>query len=187
MSSNGDLTKPEKRPRRTTGVDIRIIAYISSHQFWSMTVLLSICVVCAFLLSLANSYLMSLPGCRAGSSCYRILHSRWAFLPGIPWPVSFLGLSYFLSLLLVWIWKHGQFPFILRVLIRVGAAASFGFTCIMIFQSDICIYCLLTHAANLAFWMLSERMNLTQDKTGPVMAGFLACFILSTLLLVIVQ
>ena len=43
-----------------------------------------------------------LPGCGAESDCGKLAESIWGSIPGINWPVSYIGFSYFLGMLIAW-------------------------------------------------------------------------------------
>ena len=43
-----------------------------------------------------------LPGCGAESDCGKLADSVWGSIPGVNWPVSYIGFSYFLGMLIAW-------------------------------------------------------------------------------------
>ena len=116
--------------------------------------LLAVCSGAALMLVLEHLGGLSLPGCGAGSPCARAAESVWGKVPGIEWPVSFIGFAYFLGLLVTWLATRGALPGAARMLIRLGLVLSLGFVLIMIRGGYVCPYCLATHVANLAFGVL---------------------------------
>jgi hypothetical protein len=53
------------------------------------------CVLVALGMVLAHFDAVELPGCGTASDCTRAGESRWGKLPGIEWPLSFVGFAYF--------------------------------------------------------------------------------------------
>ncbi len=97
-----------------------------------------------------------LPGCGPASACARVTSGPWGRLPAIDWPVSFIGLAYFASLLAGWILVRGRLAPWSRWLIRAGATCSIMFLTVMLVERLLCPYCIGAHAAHLAFWLLAE-------------------------------
>lgn len=110
----------------------------------------------ALMLALEHLAGLSLPGCGAGSPCAQAAESIWGKVPYVEWPVSYLGLAYFLALLVAWLSLRGGLPSILRWLIRLGVLISVGFVVVMFVGGYICPYCLVSHIGNVAFWILAE-------------------------------
>ncbi len=98
----------------------------------------------------------SLPGCGPESACDQITNGPFGSVPGIEWPVSFVGFAWFLSLLVIWILGRGGLSAAGRWLIRVGVLASLGFVLIMVAKGAICPYCLASHLCNFGFWICME-------------------------------
>ena len=119
-------------------------------------VLLLVCVISALGLVLQHLGGMPLPGCGAGSPCAQVAESVWGRVPGLEWPVAYLGLAYFIGLLVSWLVFRGVTSAGLRWLIRFGVLTSIGFTIIMFVEGHVCQYCLATHAGNLLLWLLVE-------------------------------
>lgn len=99
----------------------------------------------------------ALPGCGLESACDRLLASPWAALPGVRWPLAFLGASWFLALGGAWFAARPGWPGAFRWLARGGALASLGLLGAMLQERALCPYCLLAHAASLAFLLFSEK------------------------------
>ena len=123
--------------------------------------LLVIAVVFSGALVLTKLGLISsgLPGCGAESDCSKLADGVWGSIPGINWPVSFVGFSYFLGMLIAWATTaRGGVSNALRWIARLGALISFGFIVVMISLDSFCLYCFIAHIANFAFWITLEMM-----------------------------
>jgi protein-disulfide isomerase len=99
---------------------------------------------------------MAPPGCGAKSPCRAAVSSAWGKVPGLGWPVSFVGFSYFLGALAAWVASGGSPAPAIRWITRLGAAASLLFIGVMLVDNLLCPYCLTSHAANLAFVGVAE-------------------------------
>jgi protein-disulfide isomerase/uncharacterized membrane protein len=110
---------------------------------------------------------MSLPGCGEGSPCAQAANSVWGKikLGGLEWPVSYLGLAYFLAALVTWIVTRGVVPLAFRYLVRLGAVVSLLFCAVIVAKWMFCPYCILAHLGNFAFWIVVELV--TARQTPP--------------------
>ncbi|MBC7771004.1 MAG: thioredoxin domain-containing protein [Pyrinomonadaceae bacterium] len=119
-------------------------------------------LVCLVFAAVASGFLVSkhfggvLPGCGPQSGCdalERSPRSRWPlpFTGGMVWPVSFLGLAYFISMLAAWLLSKRSIDVALRVLATLGVLASLMFAVAMLYEWKFCRYCAVAHAANAAF------------------------------------
>ncbi len=134
---------------------------VPAWAFAAGTVLLAVSVGASVMLALEHIVGLSLPGCGPGSGCEQAARSVWGKVPGLGWPVSFVGLAYFTSILAAWVgawtkgWDLGGVP---RWVARLGAAASLGFVAVMLVHMDkwFCPYCLAAHAGNLGFVVVFE-------------------------------
>ncbi|HRP62514.1 MAG TPA: hypothetical protein PK400_04405, partial [Phycisphaerales bacterium] len=79
-------------------------------------ILLAFSVISSAMLVLEHFGAMSLPGCGAGSACAKLTSGVWGKLPIVHWPVSFVGLAYFVSMLVAWLMAGGRPPLALRVI-----------------------------------------------------------------------
>src|SRR5512140_3168493 len=96
---------------------------VSGGAHWSIGVLLGTAVVLsAFLIS--KHFGGGLPGCGPASGCEALEKTPWGMVPGIRWPVSFLGFAWFFALLFGWMVTDREWPVTARWLLRVGGAAS---------------------------------------------------------------
>ena len=120
----------------------------------------------------------ALPGCGPQSACDQITNGPWGRIPGLDWPVSFLGLAWFLALFVAMLLSRDGLTPSLRWIIRVGALLSLGFVLIMVFEGAICPYCLATHVCNFALWITVEmaqpRLLVSRAALGGVATFFLA-------------
>jgi uncharacterized membrane protein len=125
---------------------------------------------------------LSLPGCGEGSDCAEVANSVWGKIPlgGLQWPVSFLGLAYFVGVLVAWIGSGGALPRSFRYLVRLGALISVGFSIILISKRMFCPYCVGTHVGNLAFWLTMELSRRVAAPSRFAPRGFIAAFVLVT-------
>ena len=130
-------------------------------------VLLLIAVGAAGTLAASHIGGITLPGCGSGSPCALAAASAWGAIPGVNWPVSFLGAAFFAGLLAGWIACRAAPAPLYRWIARAGAGVSLLYIGIMFGQKLLCPYCLVAHAANLLFVGLLEFGT-------PVAAGTLA-------------
>lgn len=113
-----------------------------------------------------------LPGCGPGSGCDKATNSVYGRLPvDVPgvgrWPVSFVGFTFFLSMLAAWVTqaRHNR---AIVVMARLGALGSVFFTVIMVMHMNqyFCKYCAVSHGANFVFWLCAEASR--RAKPGVV-------------------
>jgi protein-disulfide isomerase/uncharacterized membrane protein len=133
------------------------VADQSSGGFLIGALLLLVSIASSAMLGLEHLGAFALPGCGAGSPCARAAASVWGTVPGLQWPVSFLGLAYFLALGVAWIAARGRARGPLLWIIRGGVAMSAFFTVVALAGRYPCTYCLVAHAANIGFWVVAER------------------------------
>lgn len=99
----------------------------------------------------------NLPGCGAGSPCARAAASVWGKVPGLGWPVSFVGLAYFLGMYTAWQWGWGRLSRMGFFVARAGAVASVVFLAVALVESMACPYCIAAQVANLCFYGVAAR------------------------------
>jgi protein-disulfide isomerase/uncharacterized membrane protein len=120
--------------------------------------LLALSIVAALLMVLDHFGGLALPGCGEGSPCGKAAASIWGKVPGIDWPVSCVGLAYFVGLLAGWcVGPVGGTP-ALRWVTRVGGAVSLFYMALVVFADYRCLYCIASHVGNLGFWALLEYL-----------------------------
>lgn len=133
--------------------------------------LLLIAAGASSLLALQGLSSIPLPGCGLESGCERAVHSAWGRLPGLDWPLSYVGVAFFLGLLGAWLTGAGSLSAALRWLVRLGALSSVVLLAVMLRAGYLCPYCVATHVANLAFAALLElRARARHDAGSPAPA-----------------
>jgi protein-disulfide isomerase len=130
---------------------------------------------------------MAAPGCGIGSGCDLATKSKWGSLPVVNWPVSAVGFSYFLALLIAWLNCRSGVPPALRWLVRLGGAASLFYLGVLYFGGFSCEYCLATHASNLLFGVMLEGSGSRSNRSLAALARFSAVFAGVTLVIAIIQ
>jgi predicted DsbA family dithiol-disulfide isomerase/uncharacterized membrane protein len=125
---------------------------------------------------------LSLPGCGEGGGCEQALDSVWASVRvgGFEWPVSFLGLAYFLSAFVTWIAARGGLPQTFRYLVRLAALGSLGFCVILVLERTFCPYCIAAHIGNFAFWITMESVRIPLSRPRLTVISAVTLFVLVT-------
>jgi len=110
-----------------------------------------------------------LPGCGAVGPCAEAAAGRRGSVGG--WPVSYLGLASFAGLLAAWTdqGRGGVGPG-LRLVARAGALVSAVYLAVTAAGGHGCVYCLVVHAANLAFRVRAERAPASAASAYPALA-----------------
>jgi protein-disulfide isomerase/uncharacterized membrane protein len=130
---------------------------------------------------------LQLPGCGAESPCGRATASVWGRVPGTQWSTASVGLAYFAALAAAWIANMRRIAGPLRWLVRVGGAASVGFTVVMIAGGYLCPYCIAVHLGNLAFCVVTEAWSRGEGRAARQAATGAGTFVAATLLLAAVE
>ncbi len=128
-------------------------AALSKPLFTMGGVFLIISIGASLILVMKHLQFVEAPGCGAGGGCDQAANSPWGKVPLIDWPVSFIGLAYFVALAIMWInaTMNGGVTSMARTIVRLGAAMSVLFIIVMIAGGYLCWYCLATHLGNFAF------------------------------------
>ena len=132
-------------------------------------------------------YISMLPGCGPGSSCDPITSGPWGTIPLIEWPVSFLGLTWFIGMLWSWLKSSGNSRSLLW-LARVGVVASVGFIVLMGSLGTYCKWCMLAHVSNIVFWGIAElarRPGGSRPDCASAIYPFAKVFVSTTVGLVV--
>lgn len=133
--------------------------WISSSTYWTIAALLgAAAVLSAFLVS--KHFGGGLPGCGPTSGCEALEKTPWGKIPGIGWPVSFIGLAYFFALLVGWMSTDRNLPFPARWLFRAGGVGSLLLIGVMLAYRRFCPYCAGIHAANLTILIMIEQASM---------------------------
>ncbi len=150
---------------------------MSNHQnrscLWTIALIAVIgsIVASAVLVGEKLGFIPTLPGCGPDSGCAKVTSGPWGAIPGLAWPVSFVGLAWFAGMLVGWIRSRRQ-PSSLIWFIRLGMLGSLGFVIIMISTGSFCPWCAATHAFNLVFWVVAEVVHRQAQATElPVHRG----------------
>lgn len=123
---------------------------------------------------------MALPGCAVDSPCQKLASSAWGKVPGIGWPVSYVGFAYFAAMLVGWTLRPSTIGNAYRNVARLGALASIMFFIVMFQAGYVCQYCVAAHAGNLAFVLLLEFTRLSAKTILPSAATVGVSFALLT-------
>ncbi len=131
---------------------------LSGRTFWLGCAWLILSIAAALILAGKHLELIQAPGCGTGGGCEQAAASIWAKVPLINWPVSFLGLAYFVALTCAWTAARRSDGLSKRTkyLVRLGAALSVMFVAAMIAGGYLCWYCLAVHIGNLGFLTTME-------------------------------
>ena len=108
----------------------------------------------------------SLPGCGPASACDAITRGPFGSIPGLDWPVSYVGFAYFCGMLVAWTTCLIQVPLALRWLVRLSVLLSGMFLVVMAVEGALCPYCLTTHLCNIAFWGILECLAARSAACG---------------------
>lgn len=148
---------------------------------------LSVSLFSAVVLVLGHFEMMSVPGCGIGSPCADAAASVWGKLPIIEWPVSFVGLAYFIAVGIGWLVGKGLVPPPFKWLIRCGAAGSLFYVFVIVIFGHGCWYCLAAHAGNFAFWWIAERRSVPTRDAASTLAPTASAFVACSLVLAVLQ
>lgn len=136
-------------------------AIVPDGYYVAGIIFLAIAIFCTVMLVLSHVKGISLPGCQKGGACDQVAAGPWGKVPRTQWPISFVGLAYFSGLLLAWLGSKGGVAAPLRYLVRLGVLLSVLYVIVLIVEQKFCVYCLGTHAANFAFWIILEKCRST--------------------------
>lgn len=130
---------------------------MATPMFGLGVLLLGAAVVTTLVLSLSYIPGFVPPGCGEGGGCGKLKDHVASRVPGVNWPVAYVGLAYFAAALTVWLRsrKGGLHPMAVWVA-RLGGLASAAYIVIMLQAGTICEWCLATHIINLVFVGLVE-------------------------------
>ena len=155
--------KPTRPPATAEGIE-----GLSAGAFFVGTLLRLFAGVLTGVLVANHLNALSLPGCRPGGACEQAAASPWGKVPGTTWPISFVGLAYFVALLVTWLSsKSSGVSAPLKLVVRLGMLVSVMYVVVLIVQKHQCWYCIGTHACNLLFWLVVENCRV---RAGQVAA-----------------
>lgn len=148
---------------------------------------LAVSIIASIFLVLGHFQAMSIPGCGIGSPCAEAAASAWGKIPAIDWPVSFVGLAYFLAVAVGWSIGKGVVPPAFKWLTRAGAAVSLIYVLVIIVGGHWCMYCLAAHIGNFAFCWIVERRAAATKEIVSALAPTGSVFLAATLVLAVIQ
>jgi protein-disulfide isomerase/uncharacterized membrane protein len=125
---------------------------------------------------------MTIPGCGEGSGCAQAAASAWGSVPGLGWPVSHVGMAYFLALAVALAGPlRGQpIPAGVRVLAWVAALASVVYSIVMLTGGYACPYCIAIHLANFGV-LIGVEFGAKQAGPGkPALVAGAMTFVVAT-------
>lgn len=149
---------------------------------------LAVSAASSLVLAISSISGLSAPGCGPASACAELANGPWGKVPGIGWPVSFVGSAYFLGALAAWLLSRAGVAAAFRALVRLGALLSVMFVIVMIAKGQFCLYCVAAHAGNLLFWLIVERSGRQPSSASwrPVIATALV-FVAASAALGVIQ
>lgn len=115
---------------------------------------LAIAASASAMLCLHHFGALALPGCGAGSPCDQAARTAFGAVPGLGWPVSFVGAAYFSGLLVAWLSGRGRWSRGLWIVTWLGVAGSVVFSIAAVALKVPCVYCFVAHGANLVFALI---------------------------------
>jgi protein-disulfide isomerase/uncharacterized membrane protein len=130
---------------------------------------------------------IALWGCGPESGCARAAASAWGKVPGVNWPVSIMGFSYFAAMACTWLIARRGVPSALRWIARFGALVSVMYLVVMIAGSPFCQYCLVAHLANLVFLVLLEMAGGRERPAMPALGAFGGALVVTAASLLVVN
>lgn len=172
MSKSPPRSTPRSTPSSGQG-------RLSASRFTGGIILLSLACAASLALVLENLGALSLPGCGENSGCARAAASVWGKIPGLNWPLSSVGLAYFLGLLVAFITSRNGIPGGLRLLVRLSTLGSVVLMTAMFTNDYVCKYCLVVHALNLLFWLLLEFLPSARSGSIRTLGMVAGCFAIS--------
>jgi protein-disulfide isomerase len=113
-------------------------------------------LVCAAMLSLAwfGVFDLSEP---MSPGCSHALASPWGNVVSVfDWPIAFLSLAYIAAATVAWLMSTGAIAVYVLFMLRAGAIVSAACVSLTIAGDSLCVYWLILHIANLAFWLFAE-------------------------------
>lgn len=143
--------------------------------------------------TLSLSYLPNFepPGCAFESPCEAARESAYSKIPGIGWPVAYLGFAFVVAMLVAWLssYKVGVGRG-LAWMARAGALISLAYLGLIIvkrFQGEnlLCAWCIASHLANLGFLGVVEFTRRSTKpspalRSMPIVATAAVGFIIAT-------
>lgn len=141
---------------------------------------LVIAVIASAVLTLDSLGAITAPGCGVESDCATAAQSFWGTIPGLGWPTSFAGFTYFLSVLVAWLLTRGCFFGFMRWIVRLGALFS-AFLIVEMFRGGyLCHWCLIAHLGNFGFLGVMEFAGRVVPLRGRPLLAFVSMILVVT-------
>lgn len=176
--SNARTSKPAATKASATAVGATVP---SPGALWMLGLLcLIVSAGAALMLVLQNLAGMAIPGCGEGSPCASLARSVWGKVPGIGYPVSSLGLAYFIAVLGGWALARRGTSNLFRWIVRAGVFASLLLLTVIVIKGEFCPYCITVHVGNIAFWLLMEWSSRSGAVSARPSAAVVGVFIVAS-------
>ncbi len=148
-------------------------------RFFVGTLALLVATASSGLMSMHRLGAFALPGCSIQSPCEAAARSKWGTLPGLDWPLSYLGFAYFAALLASWTATRGRWGMASRALVTLGALPSILLLVVMLKDRLACPYCLAAHGGNLLLVAL-VWLGASSRRVAAGLAPIVGVFIVSS-------
>ena len=129
---------------------------------------LAVAVGASGMLCLHHFGAVALPGCGAGSPCDQAARTAFGTIPGIGWPVSFVGFAYYAAVACAWLAAGRRIAPGLRWMIRLGAVVSLMYMVAIVVEGKYCKYCIASHALNFALLACLEIGTMMSKRYAAV-------------------
>lgn len=130
---------------------------------------------------------VSLPGCGEQSACGDLSRGFFGSVPGVGWPTSYVGFTFFAAMMVAWTACWPKVPRSIVLLVRLGVLMSVVFMVVILVEWKLCPYCITAHLANIAFWITveySKSADTNETMEGSSMNSittFICSFVLLTM------
>lgn len=155
MPKNRHRKQAQHHPRNDRPANPDPAAPAATRALPAGVLALLIAIVLSGVLALDAFELINPPGCGVDGGCGAATSSAFGSVPlgFADWPASFLGLAYFLAMLVAWIATRGRVTTGMKLMLAAGALGSAFYVAVMLLNINryLCWYCLGSHAANFAF------------------------------------
>ncbi len=183
------------RPLQSTGPDRNTCMVPLSRVLFGLGLIcLGVGLAATAVLSLSYLPNFQPPGCAIDSPCAAAQQSPFSKVPGIGWPVAYLGFAFVVAMIVAWITSYirglGQS---MAWLARAGALVSLGYMGLILYQLTqgnnlLCAWCITSHITNFLFLAVVEvsiRRRSTSSAQGrpgaiPILASAALAFILAS-------
>lgn len=129
---------------------------------------------------------VTLPGCGEQSACGDLSRGFFGSVPGIGWPTSYLGFTFFIAMMVAWPTCWPKVSRGLVLITRLGVIMSVVFLIVILIEWKLCPYCIVAHVANIAFWITveyskhSSKKQAVEGSSMPALTTFAISWIIGT-------